>query len=83
MIWQVTRLITGAAFFGEQGALNRHAVGHYLRLSEAGRLPLGPPLPFPFEGPGNAAPPAGSGFDPAEQGADVEWSDDDDAGESQ
>lgn len=46
-VWQVSRLLTGAHFFGEQGALNRHATSHYLALAEQGLLPLGPPLPPP------------------------------------
>ncbi len=46
-IWQVSRILTGAHFFGERGALNRHACTHYLTLAEQGLLPLGPALPPP------------------------------------
>jgi hypothetical protein len=54
VIWQVSRILTGARLFGERGSLNNHARDYYQRLQEEGRLPLGPALPVPWDGAGEA-----------------------------
>jgi len=57
VLWQVSRIVTGSAFYGERAALNRQAADHYVQLSKAGRLPFGPALPAPLgDGREEAAP---------------------------
>jgi hypothetical protein len=47
-LWQCSRLICGASrFVGEEASLDPLARDHFIRLAEAGKLPLGPPLSYP------------------------------------
>lgn len=73
-VWQISRLLTGAHFFGERAALNTHACSHYLALAEQGLLPLGPALPPP-EAPeaGAAVRLRASAHAKDEEDEDVEW----------
>lgn len=49
VVWQLSRLITYSTFRGEgRATLNSKAFDHAMRLRDQGRLPLGPPLPFPI-----------------------------------
>jgi len=73
VIWQVSRILSGARLFGEQGSLNNHARDYYQRLDGEGRLPLGPALPVPS----NGATANKSGRDPRsgddDDEDDIEW----------
>jgi len=74
VVWQISRLLCGAAFHGELGTLNRHALACYIDLARQNKLPIGtaetPPLaalPLPID---TGAAPAVM-LDAA--GDDVEW----------
>jgi len=71
-VWHVSRLITFAKSHGEAGSVNPSARDYALREAEAGRLPLGPPLPYPLE---NGAPGAADCTAATDEAGDddVEW----------
>ena len=69
ILFMISRLLTGERFHGERAALNAAALVEYLRLDQAGSLPLGRPLPFPHD-PG--APSPGDAAEDQDD-EDVEW----------
>jgi len=72
VVWHVSRLLTGKVF-PESISLNNVARDEMLRLSAAGELPFGDPLPYPHEGDAaDAQPPAQSPIDGADD-EDIEW----------
>jgi hypothetical protein len=54
-VWTVSRILTGDKMHGEAASLNRTARDAMLRLREEGKLPLGPALPCPVDGPAAGA----------------------------
>lgn len=77
-LWQVSRLVTLTKEHGESGSLNPTARDYALRLGEeGGRLPLGPPLPYPHDDGAEAADTVvvAAAAAPDEDAADIEWID--------
>jgi hypothetical protein len=45
VVWQISRILSGACFHGEANSLNNHARDYYLRLKKQGGLPIAAALP--------------------------------------